>query len=63
MTGMIHRNAELRPIRPVGPGNQFERLARRPLTPHRAEHRMLAGRLRAIDAFPRAHQLRFKDVA
>lgn len=36
---------------PVSPAERLERLARKPLAPHRHELRMLAERLRALEAY------------
>jgi hypothetical protein len=70
---MLHRNAEPRlttvnnvvAIRPLGAPEQLERRASKPLMPRRHELRMLAERLRALDALDDAHdqQLILSEVA
>jgi hypothetical protein len=51
--------------RPTSEADRLERLANKPLAPHRHELRMLAERLRALEAFTREQdqQLTIEDVA
>lgn len=53
-------------IRPASPADRLDRLARRPLQRHRQELRVLARRLRTLEALDREHepaQLELAEVA
>jgi hypothetical protein len=51
------------PLRTASEADRLERLARKPLAPHRHELRMLAERLRALEALALDQQLSLEAVA